>query len=120
MGSKGKVLEAPVSNQGGAHAQTGRPVTDGNFCRMRIIVDKFLLKLFNNNKEKLKSLIKTYEFSLNDIYKAERVSVKVNSKQLPLRFKVVDLQFHDEDYCRRKNYSPGSLSFRIMIFKARF
>ena len=108
MGSAGKVLEASEITQGGAQARSGRPVTVGNICRMRIIVDKFLLKLFNNNKETLKSLIKTYEVSLNDIYREGGVSVKVNNKQLQLKFKVVDLQFHDEDYCRRKGNSQGS------------
>ena len=96
-----------VITQDGAHAQSGRPSTVGNICKMRIIIDKFLLKLFDNNKEKLKSLVKFYEVSLNDIYKEGGVSVTVNNRQLPFKFKVVDLLFHDEAYCRSKNYSPG-------------
>ena len=106
VGNKGKMLKNQV-NLDVAHAQSGRPSTDGNVCRMRIIIDRFLLKLFNNNKEKLKSFVKLYELSLNDIYKEGDVSVRVNNRRLPLKFKVVDLQFHDAAYCRRHNYSPG-------------
>ena len=71
---------------------------------MRIIIDKFLLKLFNNNKNLLMSKVKYFESQLNDIYK--EADVYVNS--LPLKFKVVDLQFHDEEYCEREGNSPGS------------
>ena len=101
------LVDDQVINLDGAHAQSGRPSTVGNICRMRIIIDKFLLKLFDNNKEKLKSLVKFYEVSLNDIYKEGGVSVEVNNKNLQLKFKVVDLLFHDEAFCRRHNDSPG-------------
>ena len=109
MGSAGKVLKAPVSNRSsGARVQRDRPATVGNFCRMRIIIDQFLLRLFDNNKEKVKNVVKYLEMSLNDIYSEAGVSVKVNDTELSLKFKVMDLQFHDEDYCRRNNYSPGN------------
>ena len=107
MGDKGRVLKDEIIIPDGAHAQSGRPATDGNICRMRIIIDEFLLNLFDNNKKKLKSLVKLYELSLNDIYKEGGVSVRVNNRNLPLKFRVVDLQFHDEAYCRRHGFSPG-------------
>ena len=84
-------------------SQDGTETTEGNFCTIRIIIDKFLLKLFNNNKNLLKNYVKYLEVQLNDIYK--EADVFVNS--LPLQFKVVDLQFHDEDYCEREGNSPG-------------
>ena len=100
-------MKDQVINLDGAHAQSGRPSTSGNVCRMRIIIDKFLLKLFDNNKDKLKTLVKYFELSLNDIYEEGGVSVTVHNRKLTLKFKVEDLQFHDEAYCRSKNYSPG-------------
>ena len=100
-------MESEARDPGGANAQSHRDATVGNICRMRIIIDKFLLKLFDNNKEKMKNLVKYFEMSLNDIYKEGGVSVKVNNNRLPLKFKVVDLQFHDEAYCQRKGNSPG-------------
>ena len=48
--------------------------------------------------------VKYLEVQLNDIYK--EADVFVNS--LPLQFKVVDLQFHDEDYCEREGNSLGN------------
>ena len=106
------MLKAPVINKGVADAREldwySRNMTFGNVCRMRIIIDKFLLILFINNKEQMKSYVKYFEVSLNDIYEEAGVSVRVNRKQVPLKFKVVDLQFHDEDYCRRKRNSQGS------------
>ena len=107
MGSAGIVVESEASDHGGAYAQIAKNRTKGNVCRMRIIIDKFLLKLFDNNKEKMKAKVKYFEMSLNDIYKEGDVSVKVNNNWLPLKFKVVDLQFHDEAYCQRKGNSPG-------------
>ena len=96
-------------SQGGAQAQSGRTPTEGNFCTMRIIIDKFLLKLFNNNKNLLMSKVKYFETQLNDIYKEADVYVNMFSNAwLPLKFKVVDLQFHDEEYCEREGNSPGS------------
>ena len=74
---------------------------------MRIIVDKFALKLFKNNKETMKTKIKYFEFTLNDIYKEGNVSVKVNNNRLPLKFKVVDVVFHDEANCLINGNSPG-------------
>ena len=101
------MMKSQVINLGEASAQSGRPSTSGNVCRMRIIIDKFLLKLFDNNKNKLQSLVKYFELSLNDIYKEGGVSVTLHNRKLPLKFKVEDLQFHDEAYCRSKKHSPG-------------
>ena len=91
----------------GAQAQGGRPATIGNICRMRIIIDKSLIELFGNKKETLKSLVKYLEMALNDIYKEGGVHVKVEGKKEQLQFKVMELLFHDEAYCRRENHSPG-------------
>ena len=91
----------------GAQAQSGRPATIGNICRMRIIIDKSLIELFGNKKETLKSLVKYLEMALNDIYKEGGVVVKVEGRKEQLQFKVVELLFHDEAYCRRENHSPG-------------
>ena len=113
VGSAGKVVEsdpaiAYASDDGGVFAQIARRnVTQGNICRMRIIIDKFLLKLFDNNKSKMRTVVKLYEETLNDIYEKAGVKVKVNNKELLLKFKVVDLLFHDEDYCHGKD-SAGS------------
>ena len=91
----------------GLPAPSGRPATIGNICRMRIVIDKSLIELFDKNKEKLKSLVKYLEMALNDIYKAGGVKVKVEGRKEQLQFKVVELLFHDEAYCRRENHSPG-------------
>ena len=105
-------------SQGGAQAQSGRTPTEGNFCTMRIIIDKFLLKLFNNNKNLLMSKVKYFETQLNDIYKEADVYVNMfNNAWLPLKFKVVDLQFHDEDFCRITNSSSSGNSSSIVIIK---
>ena len=110
---------AYASDDGGAFAQIARRnVTQGNVCRMRIIIDKFLLKLFNNNKVLLMNEVRLYESTLNDIYSKAGVYVTVNNKQLPLQFKVVDLQFHDEDYCHGKD--SAGIAVSIMIFTGRF
>ena len=101
-------------SQGGAQAQSGRTPTEGNFCTMRIIIDKFLLKLFDNNKSKMRTVVKLYEETLNDIYKNAGVSVKVNNlPPYPLRFKVVSLLFHDEDYCDGENSAGSSQHYNI-------
>ena len=106
---------AYASDDGGAFAQIARRnVTQGNVCRMRIIIDKFLLKLFDNNKSKMRTVVKLYEETLNDIYKNAGVSVKVNNlPPYPLKFIVVDLLFHDEYYCHGKD-SAGSNEHMIL------
>ena len=118
VGSAGKVVEPEERKHRGAYAQTARRnVTQGNICRMRIIVDKFLLKLFDNNKSKMRTVVKLYEETLNDIYKKAGVKVKVNNKELLLKFKVVYLLFHDEDYCHGKD--SAGIAVSIMIFTGR-
>ena len=107
VGFVGKDVEAEEIPDG-ALAQSGREPTEGNFCSMRIIVDKFLIKLFNNDKQLVRTKVKYYETQLNDIYKEADVSVNMfNNVWLPLKFKVVKLQFHDEEHCEREKNSPG-------------
>ena len=65
----------------------------------------------------MRNMFKFYEDSLNDIYSKAGVFVKVKNKQLPLKFKVVDLQFHDEDYCHGKD--SAGIAVSIMIFTGR-
>ena len=77
---------------------------------MRIFIDRFLMKLFNS-KKLARDYVKYFERKLNNIYNEAGVSVKVNNAWLPLKFKVVDLQFHDDDFCRRNDYSPGSRQY---------
>ena len=84
-------------------AYTSRLKTYGNYCTMRIIVDKFALKLFGNDKERMKSVIKMHEFTLNDVYKLNNVRVRYEQ----LKFSIVDIVFQDEYYCRR-NTNAGS------------
>ena len=111
-------LSENIPNDDGLGGQVPiRAMTVGNICRMRIIIDKFLLKLFNNDKEQMRNNVKYFERYLNEIYNEANVSVKVHDKQLPLKFKVVDLQFHDEDFCRITNSSSSGNSSSIMIIK---
>ena len=78
----------------------------GNICTLRIFVDKYLLALFNNDKNHLKTNIKNHEFQLNNIYKFNKI--KVNGQQL--EFRITDVIFHDEEYCS-KNKSSGKLQY---------
>jgi len=70
-----------------------RPKSRGNVCTMRIIVDKHLMKVFNNDKNRLRVTIKQHEEELNEIYQ----SIKIRGK--PFRFKVTDVIFKDDTYC---------------------
>ena len=103
-------LEAPVTPDGAHDVGRGRKATVGNICTMRIFIDRFLMKLFNSKKH-ARDYVKYFERKLNNIYNEAGVSVKVNNAWLPLKFKVVDLQFHDDDFCRRNDYSPGSRQY---------
>ena len=107
-GKVGKLIRAEEVDDGGrVQAQTGRTQTQGNVCRMRIIVDKFLLDTFDNNKQRLMYAVKIHEETLNDLYKANSVTIKVNRRSMPIQFKVVELLFHDEEYCRNNGMSVG-------------
>ena len=101
----------------GALAQSSRNKTIGNVCQMRIIVDKFLIKLFGNNKDLLEDKLGVFEGRLNSIYNPEGsggiVKVRVNNTFLPLKFKVVDIKFHDEAFCQRNNHLPGRKYFIV-------
>ena len=101
------MLEAPTVRQ---DWQSSRPETVGNICRMRIIIDKSLSNYFNKNKYRMRDYVKYFEKHLNYYYNEAGVSIRVNNQRLPFKFKVVDLQFHDEDYCRRQGNSPGRSS----------
>ena len=63
---------------------------------------KQTLRLFvcyeNNsiNRSELKNVIKLHEYMLNDIYSHN--GIKIKNRQLS--FKVVDIQFQDEPFCR--------------------
>ena len=93
-------------DESGPQAYTSRVKTYGNYCTVRIIVDKFVLKLFGNDKQRMKSVIKMHEFTLNDVYKLN--NVRVRNEQL--KFAVVDIVFQDESYCRRHS-NAGLLPF---------
>ena len=89
-----------------------RTNTEGDICTMRIIVDKFLLGLYKNDRQtnclnimviinnidrsELKNVIKLHEYMLNSIYRLN--GIKIKNRQLS--FKVVDIQFQDEQFCR--------------------
>jgi len=68
---------------------------------MRIIVDKFLLETFGNNRSWVKAMVKEQEMSLNEIYQV----IEIRGK--PFEFKVVDIEFHDSAYCSRNRNSVG-------------
>ena len=68
---------------------------------MRIIVDKFLLETFGNDRNRVKAMVKEHEMSLNEIYQV----IEIRGK--PFQFKVVDIEFHDEAYCSRNRNSVG-------------
>ena len=76
----------------------------GNICTIRIFVDKYLLALFNNDKNHLKTNIKNHEFQLNNIYKFNKI--KVNGQQL--EFRITDVIFHDQEYCSKNKNSGKS------------
>ena len=111
---------------------------------MRIIVDKYLLALFGNDRQvnhrvlnyhtlqkisemiyiqiyshissvvyylysvrsKLKIEIKMHEYMLNSIYSLNRIKIK--NRQLS--FKVVDIQFQDEQFCKT-NINHGEFKY---------
>ena len=66
---------------------------------MRITVDRFLLETYDNNKERLEQEIKTHEETLNEVYKNNLVKVTVGEEKMNLKFKVVEIIFHDKEYC---------------------
>ena len=77
---------------------------------MRIIIDKSLSNYFNKNKNVMKGYVKYFERQLNYYYNEAEVSIRVNNQRLLFKFKVVDIQFHDEDSCWRQGNSPGRSS----------
>ena len=97
---EGKYLTAEFNNRV-PQPLISRRKTSGNVCRMRIIVDKFLLETFGNDRGRVKAMVKDHEMSLNEIYE----QIEIRGK--PFQFKVVDIEFHDEAYCRRNRDSVG-------------
>ena len=61
-----------------------------DFC----LLDKY--ENYPINRSELKNVIKLHEHMLNDIYSLNKIKIK-NSQ---LSFKVVDIQFQDEAFCR--------------------
>ena len=103
--SQKQVQNVKIAGPKSASQKSVRKKTFGNICRMRIVVDKFLLQLFDNDKDFMKSAIKMHEHHLNDIYRLNKV--KVRSQQL--EFKITDIIFNDEEFCS-KNKNAGDLN----------
>ena len=100
---RGKFL-TPKFKQKVPQPLVSREKTQGNIFRMRIIVDKFLLKTFGNDRSRVKAMVKEHEMSLNEIYQV------IEIRGRPFQFKVVDIEFHDEAYCPRNRNSVGARS----------
>ena len=93
--------------------QSQHAPSQGNVCEMRIIVDRFLLETFDNNKERLVEVVNSQEKALNELYENNSVKVQVGEEKLPIKFKVVDLVFQDEDFCRQDNMkSVGCIEWK--------
>ena len=60
-------------------------------------------------RSKLKNEIKMHEYMLNSIYSLNRIKIK--NRQLS--FKVVDIQFQDEQFCKT-NINHGEISTTIV------
>lgn len=82
-----------------AESQSSEAPSHGNVCKMRITVDKFLLATYDNNKERLEQEIKTHEETLNEVYRNNSVKVTVGEEKMQLKFKIVEIFFHDKEYC---------------------
>ena len=100
INSPGEMLAQKNSfNDQQTENQSSEAPSHGNVCKMRITVDRFLLETYDNNKERLEQEIKTHEETLNEIYKNNSVKVTVGKEKMQLKFKVVEIIFHDKEYC---------------------